>query len=92
MESIVLDGRSVVTMITDTIDDCCTLLDVRIIEPEGIDPHVNGLRINCHNANTVENIINNLPLGGCYNYIGNQLAATDTRTMIVEYLFDECPP
>lgn len=91
MESIVLDGRSVVTMITDNIDECCTLLDVRIIEPEGIDPHVNGLRINCHAANVVENIINNLPLGGCYNYIGNQLAATDTRTMIVEYLFDECP-
>lgn len=87
-ESIVESGTSKITMITDTINDCCALVDFTI-SPEELSG-ANPLHIDCGVERVPENIVASLPLGGCYNYVGFQLLPGDTRTFTVDIQFTDC--
>lgn len=91
VQSVVDGGRSKITMLTPDANTCCTLLDIRVLEPEGVSPFVFGVHIDCGLPQIFENLSFSLTLGGCINYIGTQLAATDTRDYVVEFLFADCP-
>jgi len=91
VQSVVDGGTSKITIKTPDEDTCCTLLDCRVIEPEGVSPFLFGVHINCGVPQTFENLEFSLGLGGCYNLVGTRLADTDTRDFVVEFLFDTCP-
>ena len=91
VQSVVDGGTSKITIQTPDEDTCCTLLDCRVIEPEGVSPFLFGVHINCGVPQTFENLEFSLGLGGCYNLVGTRLADTDTRDFVVEFLFDVCP-
>jgi len=83
-------GTSKWTIKTPDQDTCCTILDIRVLEPEGVSVNTGGVHINCGTPQTFENLITGLGLGGCVNLIGGRLADTDTRDYVVEVLFADC--